>query len=87
MQSLSPKTRLQLSRTVSGKRYRQFAIESEKHLLTREQSEGLKERGLTVFDAIVGNYTEADVGFINEIKTDWNAQMGYPAFKLEGWSD
>ena len=87
MQSLSPKTRLQLSRTASGKRYRQLAIESEKHLLTGEQGEGLKERGLTVFDAIVGNYAEADIGFINETKTDWNAQMGYPAFKLEGWSD
>lgn len=85
MQSLSPKICQQIA--TRGRRYRLLAIDTEKYLLTGEQSEALKERGLTVFDVIVGNYADSDVGFVDETKTDWNERMGCSAFKLEGWSD
>src|ERR1700722_20140333 len=62
--------------------YRRLGIEAEKHLMTGEQSEGMKERGLTVFDVVTGEYEIYDSGFADGTKEEWNERLGQSIFKF-----
>lgn len=52
----------------------------EKYLLTSDQSESLKECGMTVTDVIVGSYDEVLSGLVQGILDVWNDRFGTKIF-------
>jgi len=62
---------------------RLLAIVAEKYLLTGEQSELLKESGLTVFDCIDGTHIGTrDVGIAETVLGNWNDYLGADIFPI-----
>lgn len=59
---------------------RKLAIQAEKHLLSADQNEGLKERGLTIYDCIIGEVEAYDTGFVTEMFAEWNERLGEKIF-------
>jgi hypothetical protein len=55
---------------------RKLAIQAEKYLLNADQNEGLKERGLTIYDCIIGDVESYDTGFVTEMFATWNEVLG-----------
>jgi len=65
---------------ISRKDYTSLAKSVEKHLLTGDQSEQLKDFGLTVFDILLGSYDEVASGIVQNIFDDWNQRFGTTVF-------
>jgi hypothetical protein len=59
---------------------RKLAIVAEKHLLNGDQNEGLKERGLTIYDTIIGDVEAYDTGFVTAMFAEWNEVLGEKLF-------
>lgn len=61
-----------------------LAILAEKNLLTGDESEELKNRGLTVLDALEGKFDwEYDYGTINQLLNTWNNRLGAEIFIIK----
>jgi len=59
---------------------RKLSVQAEKNLLTADQNESLKDRGLTVFDCIIGDFEVYDSGFVIEMFAEWNERLGDKIF-------
>ena len=68
---------------VNNKNRKQLAIFAEKNLLTEDQSEGLKERGLTILDAVEGGFGTNDEEFVYEMFGEWNERLGEPVYSYQ----
>ncbi len=58
----------------------QLIILVEKHLLTGEQSETLKDNGLTVSDVVLQNYDLDSYAVVEWIIREWNVRLAYNLF-------
>ena len=61
--------------------YRQLAIHIENYLVNGEQSETLKNMGLTIFDCLVGDYEWYNKPEVEGLIDDWNARLGEQVIK------
>ena len=61
---------------------RKLAIQAEKSLLTGDQNEALKQRGLTLYDCIIGEVEDQDQGYVTAMFAEWNDQLGEKLFIL-----
>jgi hypothetical protein len=68
---------------VNNKNRKQMAIFAEKHLLTEDQSEGLKERGLTILDAVEGGFGTYYEEFVYDMFGEWNERLGEPVYSYQ----
>jgi hypothetical protein len=65
-----------LIKAFKNKDAKKLAITAEKFLITADQNEGLKERGLTVFDALEGGFGTKDEDFIYSMFNEWDNRLG-----------
>ena len=61
----------------------QLSILAEKHLMTAEQSETLKDNGLTVSDIVTNSYDVDSYAVAQWITREWNDALGYRIFASE----
>lgn len=61
---------------------KRLAILAEKHLLTAEDNEELKSRGMTVYDALIGEYEDCTEWFVSILFQSWNARLGTNIFQV-----
>jgi hypothetical protein len=59
---------------------KRLAIVAEKYLITSDQNEEMKERGLTVFDCIENKFTIVDKNFVDNVREEWNNRVGQKIF-------
>lgn len=60
---------------------RGLAINAER-LLTSDQNEELKQRGLTIFDCVIGQVEDFDNEFVTEMFAEWNERLGEKIFMV-----
>lgn len=72
----------ELIRTSRSKDYRKLGILAEKHLLTGDESESLKEYGLTVQDCFVDDLDAAGKDLVQAIFNAWNERLGTGMFNV-----
>ena len=72
----------QLASADKGKDTRRLAILVEKHLLSGEDSELLKENGLTILDCITGSLDQAGIALAESIVEGWNRYLGVTLFNV-----
>jgi hypothetical protein len=59
---------------------KRLAVVAEKYLITSDQNEEMKERGLTVFDCIENKYPITDRNFVDSVLNEWNNKVGQQIF-------
>lgn len=63
---------------------KRLAMLAEKHLLTGDENEELKRRGLTVLDALEGKFdVDYDYSTVNQLLDTWNARLGAEIFIIK----
>jgi ribosome biogenesis protein Tsr3 len=60
---------------------RGLSVTAEK-LLTAEQNETLKRRGLTILDCLIGTVDDFDYEVVGEMFAEWNERLGEKIFIL-----